>query len=79
MKKVENCPNSAFDCGVACGMVISTEAILKIFNKVKDDEERIRIVTKFNSRLNKNIGEKHLGHMNERYEWETILDDLLSE
>lgn len=77
MKKIQNCPNNAFDCGVACGSVITLQAFLKILEKIKDDKKRIEIIKKFDNELHMLISEKHLEHMNERYDWEKILKNLL--
>lgn len=77
MEKIQNCPNNAFDCGVGCGLIIMSEAILEIMEHFKDDSERKRVLVEFKNVLHSNVHERHLEHMNTRYEWKKTLDKLI--
>lgn len=78
MDKPLNCPNNVFDCGVACGMNIAVQAGLKVLSLVKEDDTRVRVMNEFLVQMHGNISEKHLEHMNSRYDWEDLIDKLLN-
>lgn len=77
MEKVTNCPNNAFDCGVGCGLIIMAEAIIEILEKIKDDKKRVETIINYRRMLHGSIHEKHLEHMEERYNWKEVLSELL--
>jgi len=76
MEKIQNCPNNTFDCGVGCGLVIMSEAVIEIMKKVKKDDERIKIINEFLEQLHGTVHERHLEHMNQRYEWKEMLNKI---
>lgn len=75
MDKISNCPNNVFDCGVSCGLNIMTEAVLKILKEYKEPIKIKENIIAFNVKMHNEITEKHVEHMNARYQWEKILDD----
>ena len=77
MEKIQNCPNNTFDCGFSCGLFVMLQGILKILEKNKDINQQKQILEKFVKILHNEISEKHMEHMNQRYNWEKTLDDLL--
>jgi len=79
MEKIQNCPNNTFDCGFSCGLFVMSEAILKILKKIENPEKQKQILNTFICTLHKEINEKHIEHMNERYNWEKTLNNLLNE
>ena len=79
MEKITNCPNNTFDCGFGCGLTIATDAVIKVMKKIDDTEKVIKIIKKFSQELHSQVDEKHMEHMNERYQWEKLLDGLLKD
>jgi len=77
MEKIRNCPNNTFDCGFCCGLSVMAQGIIKILEKNKDLEKQKQILDDFVHALHEDISEKHMEHMNQRYNWEEILTDLL--
>jgi len=53
------------------------QGILKILEKNKEKQKQIQTLQEFEHVLQKDIHEKHMEHMNQRYNWEKILEDLL--
>ena len=79
MKKIDNCPNNTFDCGVSCGLSIMTQAILRILDRIDDTKKQKEILQYFLCQLHEQVNEKHIEHMNERYGWEKILEKIMKE
>ena len=79
MDKITNCPNNTFDCGVACGIYIMTEAILQTLRKINEKDKQVECICKFSKDLQSDVMEKHLEHMNIRYDWKKNIDKIIKE
>ena len=77
MEKTINCPNNSFDCGVSCGLTIALEVVRRIMKNEKNPQKQITLFEKFFNIINNDIHEKHLEHLNEKYQWENILNEVL--